>query len=136
MITYLDTSLFVKLIIEEIGSEQAEEIWDVSSTLGSSMVLYVESRAALAAAKRRGRINDANLVKAKSILEGLHSQLYVVEVTSKLVKMAAELAEEFSLRGYDSIHLASAISMKANVFASSDESLSAAARANGFHVIV
>ena len=136
MITYLDTSLFVKLIIEEIGSEQAEEIWDVSSTLGSSMVLYVESRAALAAAKRRGRINDANLVKAKSMLEGLHSQLYVVEVTSKLVKMAAELAEEFSLRGYDSVHLASAIFMKADVFASSDESLCSAAQANGFHIIV
>jgi predicted nucleic acid-binding protein len=136
MITYLDTSLFVKLIIEEIGSEQAEEIWDVSSTLGSSMVLYVESRAALAAAKRRGRINDANLVKAKSILEGLHSQLYVVEVTSKLVKMAAELAEEFSLRGYDSIHLASAIFMRADVFASSDESLCAAAQASGFHIVL
>lgn len=136
MITYLDTSLFVKLIIEENGSEQAEEIWDVSSTLGSSMVLYVESRAALAAAKRRGRINDANLVKAKSILEGLHSQLYVVEVTSKLVKMASELAEEFSLRGYDSVHLASAIFMKADVFASSDATLCAAAQANGFHIIL
>lgn len=136
MISYFDTSLFVKLLIDEIGSEQAEEIWNVSSTLGSSMVLYVESRAALAAAKRRGRINGANLVKAKSILEDLHSQLYLVEVTSKLVKMAAELAEEFSLRGYDSIHLASAISMKAHVFACSDESLSAAAQANGFHVIV
>ncbi|MEI7505443.1 MAG: type II toxin-antitoxin system VapC family toxin [Actinomycetes bacterium] len=136
MITYFDTSLFVKLLIDEIGSEQAEEIWNVSSTLGSSMVLYVESRAALAAAKRRGRINDANLVKAKLILEGLHSQLYVVEVTSKLVKMAAELAEEFSLRGYDSIHLASAIFMRADVFASSDEALSAAAQANGFHIVV
>ena len=60
MISYFDTSLFVKLLIDEIGSEQAEEIWNVSSTLGSSMVLYVESRAALAAAKRRGRINGAN----------------------------------------------------------------------------
>jgi hypothetical protein len=100
------------------------------------MVLYVESRAALAAAKRRGRINDSNLVKAKSILEGLHSQLYVVEVTSRLVKMAAELAEEFSLRGYDSIHLASAIFMKADVFASSDESLCAAAQASGFHIVL
>ena len=136
MITYFDTSLFVKLFIDEIGSEQAEEIWNVSSTLGSSMVLYVESRAALAAAKRRGRINDSNLVKAKSILEGLHSQLYVVEVTSKLVKMAAELAEEFSLRGYDSIHLASAIFMRADIFASSDESLCAAAQASGFHIIL
>ena len=136
MITYFDTSLFIKLVIDEIGSEQAEEIWKVSSTLGSSMVLYVESRAALAAANRQGRINDANLEKAKSILEGLHSQLYVVEVTSKLVKMAAELAEEFSLRGYDSVHLASAIFMKADVFASSDESLCAAAQANGFHIIV
>lgn len=136
MITYFESSLFVKLIIDEIGFERAEEIWNVSSTLGSSMVLYVESRAALAAAKRRGRINDANLVNAKSILEGLHSQLYVVEVASKLIKMAAELAEEFSLRGYDSIHLASAISMKADVFASSDEPLCAAAQASGFHVIV
>jgi len=136
MITYFDTSLFVKLFIDEIGSEQAEEIWNVSSTLGSSMVLYVESRAALSAAKRRGRINDANLVKAISILEGLHSQLYVVEVTSKLVKMAAELAEEFSLRGYDSIHLASAIFMRADVFASSDESLCVAAQASGFHIVL
>lgn len=136
MITYFNTSLFVKLIIDEIGSEQAEEIWNVSSTLGSSMVLYVESRAALAAAKRRGWINDANLVNAKSIPEGLHSQLYVVEVTSKLIKMSAELAEEFSLCGYDSIHLASAISMKADVFASSDEPLCAAAQASGSHVIV
>ena len=30
MITYFDTSLFVKLIIDEIGSEQAEELWMAS----------------------------------------------------------------------------------------------------------
>jgi hypothetical protein len=43
--------LLIKLIIDEAGSDAAEVIWDQPDVLVAARLLYVEGRAALAAAR-------------------------------------------------------------------------------------
>ena len=57
MITYVDTSSLLKLVIDEDGSDQAELIWDSADVLASVSLVVVEGRAALAAARRDGRLD-------------------------------------------------------------------------------
>lgn len=134
MITYVDTSTLIKLIIDEDGSVAAEVIWVSADALVAAATLVVESRAALAAAWRAGRLTRGQFDEAKAELAALLDELAFVEVDEELIGRAAELAEEDALRGYDAIHLAAALRVGADVFSSADAALCRAARAHSFHV--
>ena len=134
MITYVDTSTLLKLIIEEPGSEAAAVVWDQSEALASARILYAEARAALAAARRGKRLTPAQHRQAVEILDDLWSQISIVEIDRDLIERAAELAERHGLRGYDAVHLAAALLVGADIFTSADHLLCQAARAEGFHV--
>ncbi len=133
MITYVDTSVLIKVIIEETGSDAAAELWEASDVLAVVRIGYVEARAALAAARRGERLTARQLGSAKATLDGLWSQLTVVEVTEGLVDDAAELAEVERLRGYDAVHLAAAMEISADVVTSADNDLLRAAARVGLH---
>jgi predicted nucleic acid-binding protein len=134
VITYVDTSTLLKLLIEEEGSEQAGVIWDAADVLASAALLVVEARAALAAAERGKRLTAAQLREAKTELATLVEELTVVEITQGLVDLAADLSEEEGLRGYDAVHLAAALTVEAVVLTSADIDLLAAADRRGLHV--
>ena len=134
MITYVDTSTLLKLLIEEPGSQQAELIWDTSEIVASSALLVVEARAALAAAARAARLSASDHRSAKRQLAALVDELTLVEMTERLIGDAAELAEQEALRGYDAVHLAAAITVDAIVLTSADATLCAAAQRRGLHV--
>lgn len=134
MITYVDTSTLLKLLIEEDGSEQAEVIWDAADVLTSAALVVVEARAALAAAERGGRLTRAAHREAKAALGDVVEALTVVEVTEELIAEAADLAEQEALRGYDAVHLAAALLVGARVLTSADNALCDAAARRGIHV--
>ena len=50
MITYVDTSTLIKLIVQEPGSELAAHIRETSDALTTARLIDVEARAALAGA--------------------------------------------------------------------------------------
>ena len=134
MITYVDTSVVVKLVIDEPGSRQSEAIWDNADALAASKLGYVEVRAALAAADRASRLTPLRHAQAVTAVDALWDQLSVLEVTDDLVAHAAELAERHRLRGYDAVHLGSALLVGAEVMASADRDLCRAAAEAGLHV--
>ena len=134
MITYVDTSTLIKLLIDEVGTTEAGLIWDEPDVLVSSRVGHVEARAALAAARRQGRISAVVLRAAVEGLEVLWSQVSVVEIDEDLMRLAGDLAVAHSLRGYDALHLAAAHLVGADVFSSADRRLCEAASSSGFHV--
>lgn len=72
MITYVDTSTLLKLLIEEVGTAQAQATWDRADDLVSAPVLQVEARAALTAAARNEIIvaNPLELAAANSVRPG------------------------------------------------------------------
>ncbi|MBA3350212.1 MAG: type II toxin-antitoxin system VapC family toxin [Actinobacteria bacterium] len=108
MIVYLDTSALVKILIEEEGSEDAAVLWSEADRIYSSRLAYLEARAALAASLRTNRSNAPQHNEAKAELERRWRQLSVVEMSSQVAGIAGEVAEDYGLRGYDAVHLASA----------------------------
>ena len=134
MITYVDTSSLLKLIVDESGSERVALIWDTADAVASAALVVVEGRAALAAAHRAGRLDATQHRVAKRELKALVDELTVIEVTDDLIAEAADLAEEEALRGYDAVHLAAALTVEATVLTSADSDLCDAAERRGLHV--
>jgi uncharacterized protein len=134
VITYIDTSTLLKLIIDEDGSAAAQTIWQAADAVAAVSLITVEARAALAAAHRVRRLSQAQLRSAVTELEAMVDDLHIVPVTDELVASAAELAEADALRGYDAIHLAAALLVDATVFSSADTALCEAAARRGLHI--
>ena len=135
MITYVDTSVLLKLLVDdEVGGEAVERLWLESHYLVCAEIGYAEARAALASARRSGRLDDAALGTAKAQLGTLWDQIDVVPVTTELVRAAGDLAEVEGLRGYDAVHLAAAIAAQATVVATADIRLLEAAERRRFDV--
>jgi uncharacterized protein len=133
VITYVDTSVLLKLLVhDEAGSLAADRLWLESDVLVCAEIGYAEARAALASARRAGRLTAAGLSTARAELDKLWAQLDVVTVTAELVRSAGDLAEVEGLRGYDAVHLAAAMAAQATVFATADAQLVAAARRRRF----
>jgi predicted nucleic acid-binding protein len=133
VIIYVDTSSPLKLLIDGLGSERAEIIWDSADTVVSCTLVFVEARVALAAAERGNRLTKAQHQKAKSALRELVDDLMIVEITGALVADAADLAEAQALWGYDAVHLAAGLTVEATVLTSADFALCDAARGLGLH---
>lgn len=108
MIGYLDTSAFVPLLVSEPSSAACRRFWDDADAVVSSRLLYVETAAALAQAHRGGRLGEQAYSSCRRLLDQLWAQLDIIEVDQTLIRRAAELADILALRGYDSLHCASA----------------------------
>jgi predicted nucleic acid-binding protein len=134
VIAYVDTSVLLKLIVDEEGSDRASLVWDTADVVVAASVIVVEARAALAAAARGHRVTPAQHRAAKRELSALVDELAIVAVTEELVAAAADLAEEESLRGYNALHLAAALTVEATVMASADADLCAAAERRHLHI--
>ena len=134
MITYVDTSTLLKLVIEEDGSDRAGTIWTSADTVASVSLITVEARAALAAARRGRRLTAAQHAAARAELDALLADLHIVEPTMELIADAADLADDQGLRGYDAVHLAAALLVGATILSSADTDLCAAAERRGLHV--
>jgi hypothetical protein len=131
---YFETSAIVKLVVSEEGTDDAGALWDASDVAITSRLAYAEARAALAAARRAKRVSGEDLEEAKRLLERRFEELDLVEVTSEVVRSAGDVAEEYGLRGYDAIHLASALMIDGSgvVLVTWDRELAKAGRAEGF----
>jgi uncharacterized protein len=110
----------------------ASELWATPQRAASSIVAYPEGRATLAAARRGARLAFAEHTHALEDFESLHGELSLIGVDAQLAREAGELAEKFALRGYDAVHLASALSAgDAITLVSWDEDLRRAAARSG-----
>jgi uncharacterized protein len=86
----------------------AAELWGSAYPAASSILAYPEGRAALAAARRLGRLGKEGHREALAIFDELHTELTTVGVDQPLASRAGEYAESLELRGYDAVHLATA----------------------------
>lgn len=134
MTTYFETSAIVKLLVTEGRSDRADELWDSADLVATSELSYAEARAALAAARRSGRLTREDLDGAKGALEDRFRHLHRVEVTRDVVRSAGDLADEHALRAYDAVHLASALALEAPglILVTWDDDLAQAGRRAGF----
>ena len=109
MILYLDSSSLIKLYLEEEGSATVTALVLEADAVYASRVAYAEARSGLARARRMARLDDASYQTAIEEFEGRWTAVNVVDVSDSLVRLAGDLAERHGLRGFDAIHLASAL---------------------------
>ena len=107
--------------------------------VATSRVAYPEARAALARRQREAAITRGALARAVSALDRDLRRFVVVELSAKVARRAGELAERRALRGFDAIHLASALEMEeltgaAPSFCCFDDRLREAASAEGLSI--
>jgi len=75
--------------------------------VASSLLAYVETRSAFARKKRMRQLNDAELERSKRAFELDWNGFVRLPADLETVRRAGE-AEQFQLRGYDALHLATA----------------------------
>lgn len=133
MIAYIDTSAFVPLLVAEPSSAGCRRFWDDADAVVTSRLTYVETAAALAQAERMGRLTDAALETCTGLLDRLWDEVDIAEADEIVIARAAVLARQFSLRGYDAVHCASAEQLddESVVAASGDQRLLSAWAALG-----
>jgi predicted nucleic acid-binding protein len=108
MILYLDTSAVVKLYATEPGSMQTRRTVSRADEVASSLLAYLETRAAFARKKRMRQLSDTELERAKRAFELDWGGFVKMPANVEMVNRAADLAEQFQLRAYDALHLATA----------------------------
>ena len=108
MILYLDTSAWLKLYVDEHGTQEVIEAVRSAELVAISRIAYAEARAALARVLREMRTTKAEHRRRIAALDADYAEVLKVEVSQEIVKQAGELAESHALRGYDAIQLASA----------------------------
>ncbi|MDH5588329.1 MAG: type II toxin-antitoxin system VapC family toxin [Nitrospirota bacterium] len=118
MILYLDTSALVKLYVEEPWSPELTVAVAESEAVATSLIAYAESRAAFARARREARLSTQIYRRIVEAFVEDWPRYISIEVTDRIVKDAGDLAASRALRGYDALHLASALSLSQQVTAS------------------
>ena len=71
MILYLDTSVLVKLVVEERGCAAADALVVTTEYAVSSVIAYAECRSAIARARNTGRVGGAVVSSRAALLRGM-----------------------------------------------------------------
>lgn len=114
-VAYFDSSALVKMLLDEDGRQVSRALWDAADATVTSRLAYPEVRSALAAALRSRRLDAGRYVLAKAEWRRLWSELRVIEPAPPVLDAAGDLAESCTLRGFDAVHLASALQLGADV---------------------
>lgn len=136
MNVYFETSALVKLFLEELGADEARDLWDEADLVSVALIAYPEARSALASAQRARRISLAELVEVNGKLRRVWTQVQVIDLDEPVAVSAGDAAETFSLRGYDAVHLATVLTLQDEslVVATWDSDLRTAALEVGLRV--
>jgi len=141
MILYLDTSALVKKYWSEEGSMDVLGWWREAEEIATSSVAYAEALSEFYRKKREtGGLSEKAFGALRLSFEKDWKSLIRVHVTDALNQAIEDLIGVYPLRGFDLIHLASALLIWEKtpenfVFACYDEGLAEAARENGLSVL-
>lgn len=141
MIVYLDTSALVKLYVKEAGTREVQRLIRESEAVVASWVAYAETRAAFARAVREKLTSPARHQERLAQFNQDWESVVRVELLPLVARNAGELAEIHGLRGFDAIHLASALWLRDKMggsfgFAAFDQRLRSAAEQAGLRNLV
>jgi predicted nucleic acid-binding protein len=112
VILYLDTSSLVKLYVEETASADVEGLVGSAEITGTSLIAYAEARAAFARRFRENAFSSKDYNRLRSQFESDWKNFLSIHVNLEIVRMAGDLAEKHGLRGFDAVHLASAVTLR------------------------
>jgi predicted nucleic acid-binding protein len=131
---YLDTSALIKRFVAEKGSPRVERLVSHGGHVATAKIAYAEVYAGLARKHREGHLPGSQYALACRQFESDWQAYVRLDLQDEILVLARDLIRRHPLRGFDAIHLASALSLKAALgedvtFAAADERLLRAARA-------
>ena len=140
MILYLDTSALVKRYFREPHSDKVISGWKSATQIVTSFVAYAETVASVYRKKREAGLADSLIQKIVRSFQEDWQGFIRVEINDELNEYVDRVMERHPLRGFDAIHLASAIVVHERcpenfVFACFDDRLSLAARLEGLETV-
>jgi uncharacterized protein len=109
MIVYFDSSALVKRYIAEPASSQVESLVAEAAIAATSLITRAEVAAALARAVRMNWLTYDVAARALKAFQQHWSVLFRLNIREATIERAGGLAWEQGLRGYDAVHLASAL---------------------------
>jgi len=139
LILYLDTSALVKLYVRETMSGKMRTLIDRAEAVATSVVTYAETRATFAHLLRNKSSSDRRHRERTAKLNLDWDKFLRIELSPALVRLSGETAEHYGLRGFDAIHLASALWLRdqsplALSFVAFDQRLVEAAKRSGLPI--
>lgn len=137
MNVYWDTSALIKRYVAETGSSDVVKLLGQSRLSGTVVITRAEIAGVFSRALARGRITEPQLKEGVSAFRKHWPAYLRIRITEPMIRDADHLAIEYSLRGYDAVHLAAASIWKDRIsetvhFATFDDNLWQAAGAEGF----
>jgi uncharacterized protein len=111
MILYLDTSAIVKRYFKEPYSDEILTKWIETNGIITSSVAYAETLASFYRKKREAGLKDSLIRKIAESFRTDWNSFIRVEVSDELNDYIDKVVVKHQLRGFDAIHLASAMIM-------------------------
>jgi predicted nucleic acid-binding protein len=109
MILYCDTSALLKRYVEESRSDEVDALWENALEIATSVVAFAEVLATFSRKFREGVLAEVEYRETIRAFKDDYARFILVPVSLELNQMIEELLIKYSLRGFDSIHLASAL---------------------------
>jgi predicted nucleic acid-binding protein len=140
MILYLDTSALIKKYFKETGSDEVISKWQEATAIITSSVAYAESLASIYRKKRETKFANKKLANLLEAFRRDWNSFIRVEVTDDLNEWIDKAVSRYPLRGFDAIHLASALIVHKSIpekflFACYDNRLIRSAKAAGLQTL-
>lgn len=138
-IIYVDSSAFIKILIEEAGSQEITQYMTEAVAHGNvcfmtAAVTKAEVMAGLAAIRRGRHIIQREFEEAVANFQEQWRVFSIAEVTTALIDRAGDIGLHDKIKGCDAFQLASALEVETNLLISTDNDLNAAAVEHGLTV--
>jgi predicted nucleic acid-binding protein len=139
VITYFDASSIVKWLFEESYSGLAEQARVEADFAVTSLVAYPEVLSAIRRAWKEGRCSESEVAFVRNEFLRVWEEITWIRPSERLVLETQSLIFLHGLRGYDAVHLASALALKREaeaeiLFSCFDRNLNRAASREGLHI--
>ena len=138
MIAYFDSSSIVKWFFDEPFMELARDIKDKAGSIFTSLISFPEVLSAFNRAWKDGRCLKPEMEIVRDEFMRIWPDFRWIKIDERLIGRTENLIFRHNLRGFDALHMASAISlMKESAgielfFSSFDKNLNRAAQKEGF----
>ncbi|MBI5141679.1 MAG: type II toxin-antitoxin system VapC family toxin [Nitrospirae bacterium] len=140
MILYCDTSALIKRYVDEEGSMAVDDLWRQAHVVAVSVVAFAESAATFSRKYREQVLTAQEYASCMNMLKSDYRSFVLIPITDTLNMRIEQLVSNYQLRGFDAIHLASALVLKESGglpvhFACFDRALNEAAKNEGLQNI-
>ena len=133
---YLDTSALIKRFVAEQGSDVVDALVVADEPVATAKIAYAEVYSGLTRKRRERQVSEGAYRSACRRFEAEWRAWVQVELSDEVLRLARDVIRRRALRGFDAIHLASALGLKTRLgenvtFAAADARLLGAARGEG-----